>query len=1057
MNENFEPIRKVLADHLNPTQLVLKAPLSQLLAFFCPIEVTDDDLREYIANGTGQEVQPLVTFIQAALSAAADKITPTPVSEPETPERLEWVLGQLGIADSLEKIKSLLPEPEKPVIVDNDKKFRDWYTEDREAENNHYWQDYVRVLNNKGWDAAAIETVGEQAREVIRRIEDPCAEHYSSSRGLVVGYVQSGKTANFTAVAAKAIDAGYRLIIVLAGTLDNLRNQTQRRLDKELFGREAVLDGRDENELTSYDLKAETYFVNDAEWDLDWDDEGRGFIKHGDQQGNTGFPKIRRLTTSVNDYQGSRAGANAITVQRPHQDKEVHDPENLQNMGCMVAVVKKNAAVLAKLNADLKRAASSGGVISDLPTLVIDDESDQASINTKDNRKLSADDEKERTAVNREIVKLLENCPRAQYVGYTATPFANVFVDPSDPEDLYPRDFVLMLNEPPAYRGAKWFHDRLNFVEDPENATVENSQSAAFITPIREDADRTKEEYREELQEALDMFVLTGGIKKFREDKQRGLKFKHHTMLVHEKVHTRQHAETKNLLEELWTQRGYLVNRAWGPLKDLYSLRLAGVLSYDKYTDGYPVPETFDELKPYIKQAVAEMLDNTNTVGTTGGAPILQVDSDGNDSPSFEEGKVWKVLVGAAKLSRGYTVEGLTVSYFRRTTGAADTLMQTGRWFGFRAAYQDLVRLYAPDSLVEMFEAAMTDEENFRQEVKVYSEMSEDGAPLITPMRLAPLVHQSLPTLKPTSRNKMFNAEIADIASAPKVVELNVLPERREKKRLAENFTNVAVPLLRSLNAQTSELAYLRTEGYQKGEITVSAGTNEFHTGIIRASTFLDLVDKMNWNTSVAYRENQVEPRLRYMRRLVDNGKHSNPEDSMFDDVAVILPGMRKTGEGITLPGFDWKIPLIRRSRRPDRSDITGIDAKHAYVISNIARGNEPTELAPEDVEDLAGYPAVRGFEPVSESPFGGTYQQMRRRGAVELMLFDDRDPEKIKKMKAAGTYTEPDPAKGEVGVALAYNSPHALISQQSPCTWTVRVPGKQDQITVSESEVAEE
>ena len=126
-----------------------------------------------------------------------------------------------------------MPEPEPAVIVEED--FTEWYTPERQQENSHYWDDYRKVLSRNRWDAESIETVGAQATEVIRRIEDPKKPHYVSSRGLVVGYVQSGKTANFTAVTAKAIDAGYRFIIILAGTMDNLRDQTQRRLDLSLI------------------------------------------------------------------------------------------------------------------------------------------------------------------------------------------------------------------------------------------------------------------------------------------------------------------------------------------------------------------------------------------------------------------------------------------------------------------------------------------------------------------------------------------------------------------------------------------------------------------------------------------------------------------------------------------------------------------------------------------------------------------------------------------------------------------------------------------------------
>lgn len=264
MNDRFQEISKEIAYVLYPSKLRLTRSLQSRLEDE-DFDLSTEELRTYLVEGSETHVQPLLTFVIAAVDADRKVLRPDTNTAPGSPERLDWVISQLGLDSVREELMARLPKEDPIVIVDE--AFRHWYTPEREAEHTGYWDDYQRVLQRNGWNAESIATVENQAREVLKRIEDPAADHYVSSRGLVVGYVQSGKTANFTAVAAKAIDAGYRLVIVLAGTLDNLRNQTQRRLDKELFGREAVLAGFDESTMTEKEMRMEAYFSGeDEEW-----------------------------------------------------------------------------------------------------------------------------------------------------------------------------------------------------------------------------------------------------------------------------------------------------------------------------------------------------------------------------------------------------------------------------------------------------------------------------------------------------------------------------------------------------------------------------------------------------------------------------------------------------------------------------------------------------------------------------------------------------------------------------------------------------------------------
>jgi len=1060
MSNRFAQIAEEIRTVLSPTSPRLNRTLQDRLEVE-DFELSTDELRCYLKEGSAEDAQPLITFFLSALETDGELLRPTTDTAAGSSERFDWIVSRLGLTDVREELQARLPKPEPIVIVDQE--FRNWYTPERESEHSNYWKDYVSVLERNGWDARSISTVENQAREVLRRIEDPTAEHYVSSRGLVVGYVQSGKTANFTAVAAKAIDAGYRLIIVLAGTLDNLRNQTQRRLDKELFGREAVLAGIDEDDMTVKQERSEAYFSGeDEEWDRHWNNPGKesAFIEHGPFLGAKGFPWIKRLTTSADDYR-VRTGANPLNIEIPDKNRPIHDPENLFNMPCMVAVMKKNASVLQGFNADLRRAFKVNSALKDLPVLVIDDEADQASINTKNNTKRDAEEEKKRTAVNAEITNLLKICPRAQYIGYTATPFANVFVDPSDPEDLYPRHYVLMLNEPPAYRGAKWFHDRTDFIDNPDEATLETSRSEAFIRNLAEESDICEEDFDDvrmkELQTALDMFVLTGAIKLYRHDQNMSYRFKHHTMLVHEHTGQDTHENAKKILEELWRSRGYNLGRPIPELKQLFDSDLLPVMRIEEYSAGAPYPETYEALHPYVAKAYAEMMKGVER----GNAPILQVDSRGGDVPDFEAGRVWKVMVGGAKLSRGYTVEGLTVSYFRRRTAGADTLMQTGRWFGFRKGYQDLVRLYAPPTLVEMFEAAMHDEEVFRANIRAYEELEEFGNPRLTPMRLAPLVQQSRPDLKPTARNKMFNSYLVKSASAPEVVDMLTIPDRSDRVRLAANFSEVALPLLRVLGSHPEEMAYVRIRNRMSEHFKLEPGTLNAYLGIMPSPQFIGLLETMRWHEGSAYKENFINPRLRYLRELAGTGRHSNHSNSDFADVAILLPVPKKrnwkTSKFINVPGITFPVPLVRRSRREGRHDITATPLTYRYIAQTIAAGDLVSDIHPDDAAafDPEGTLAPK-FAHLQE-PEALLTGNNRARGSVVLTLFDDREQHTVKAMELAGHYTPPSFEKGEVGVALAFNSPHyPVLTNRGVLEWSVRLPSKdgEDPITIDANEV---
>ncbi|MFE1909525.1 Z1 domain-containing protein, partial [Streptomyces gardneri] len=698
--------------------------------------------------------------------------------------------------------------------------------------------------------------------------------------------------ANFAGVIAKAVDAGYRLVIVLGGTLNMLRAQTQRRLDMELVGRENIVRGASEYESD---------YADDPAWS-----QGK-FATFGALPSSLGAFDIHRMTTRDDDYQSLLQGIVALEYEKQEPGLPLYDPRNLHRAPARLMVVKKNKQVLGKLVKDLRKIKTP---LSEIPVLIVDDESDEASVNTSDLAKPNA----ERTAINQKISELLQMLPRAQYVGYTATPFANVFVDPSDTEDIFPKDFIISLPRPTAYMGARDFHDLDSDFSDEER-TYANSNEMAHVRDIvvEDDEDDTC------LERAMDMFVLTAAMKLYREDKG-GLGdgyFQHHTMLIHESVRQDAHRELLGRVTRLWWDAGYLGARGHERLRTLFDTDVAPVSAVR--ADGQAVPASFEELAPYIGPASIRIGGDQR--------PIIVVNGDKDietGEADFDKRSIWKILIGGQKLARGFTVEGLTVSYFRRRAGNASTLMQMGRWFGFRQGYRDLVRLYLGRQetmgrkdidLYAGFEAICRDEEAFRSELAQYA-VTVDGRPQITPDRVPPLVSQHIPWLKPTSPNKMYNSRLVTLRSPGQWQEPTAYPTKASDLR---HNTYLWMPVLDSLSAEPTQVSC---------HLPDKAVTHRYAalTGRIGADTLLDLVSRARWGAP-----SQFDPHLDYLREITT----SIP--AQVDDWIVLAPQHSQAGRRIRLGATGRAYSYFARDRR--RYPLFGAvsDLKHRAVALRIA------------------------------------------------------------------------------------------------------------------------
>jgi len=976
--------RPAWADALTNVFIALKnqqpMPLLPLLSAMSGTSVTGTELAEFMREADENDSALTQARMTVAKWDSQDEYTDTSgnPTTARTKERRAAVYVGLSLCEEAASAFTQRVEVfDVPTVVIS-KTFEPWYAEERKLRTKVYWDDYEAYLRDvKKWPAASITSLDESTTEVIERLSRPTRTDAKQTKGLVVGYVQSGKTANFTGVAAKAIDAGYRLIIVLTGTIEILRSQTQRRMDMELMGVENILAGQDPTDPA---------VVKELDYQQDTDWKAERFVKHGASLEQPGVVEIARVTSHHSDYKRLPQAMTKLKFARKNKQKPLNDEENLFHSGAYVAVIKKNSAPLKKLIQDLKPLKND---LAELPVLIIDDESDQASVDTTNPAKWKKDtaENRKRTTINQLITEILEICPRAQYVGYTATPFANVFVDPDDERDLFPADFVLSLHRPPGYMGVQEFHDVGKRWDDVERSVV-NSNELAHVRTLVGDTDSDPDGRIAEIQQALDAWVLSGAIKKYRENESDHT-YRHHTMLVHESVKRGDHADTADDVRAVWSRAKFNSGEGFARLQKLYAEDFLPVMN--ARAEGAPVPKTFDELKPFIGSALAQI--------TIDGDPVLIVNSDKEIQAQqkkldFEADKVWRILVGGTQLSRGFTVEGLTVSYFRRKAGQADTLMQAGRWFGFRPGYQDLVRLYirrdAKADLYEAFEALLMDEEAFRVELRQYAGFDENGMPILEPRQIPPLVSQHLPWLKPTARNKMWNAVIANKAPTD-IQDLYALPVRGSEEN-RKNFDNVVIPLLN--HATSKVMLSYKLDGR-------SGLQQQACVGLVCAETFLKLFEELSWHPE--HHANTKALRA-FIRKATDNKK--------ITDWAVVWPWPNSGGRMFDISELGGAVPVVQRKRRANRNDFVGSDRKHRAAARPIARG-----------ESVA---------PLGKSP---------TRGVVLVSIAPDREHDE------ATSPIKRDELVGLISIAV----PAEAVSPSNIIQWTVINTAKPEDVVVDQ------
>ena len=553
----------------------------------------------------------------------------------------------------------------------------DWYA--GPGANSTNWTGLENRLKELDRSDEEIKSVDEESTTIVSLLDSPGQEQFST-RGLVIGHVQSGKTGNMAAVIAKAADTPFKFFIVLSGMTDSLRNQTQSRLDADIVST-----------------------CESNRW-FSWTKVDR--IENG-------------AVVEKGDFNHPAVGGFPLDGSKNH-----------------LAVIKKNAGILRRLLAKLR--STPVAVLRQTPVLIIDDECDQASVN-------SAALDRAISTINRLVREIIEILPRVSYVGYTATPFANVLISPANVDDLYPRHFIHPMRRPKAYFGAVELFGR----EALEGDKVDVETGFNMIREVPEDeAPRLRPSSRARggfnfevtpaLANAIRYFVLTVAARECR-----GQESEHSSMLVHTSVLNSVHKSTERAvrpyMESLSSRLASGDSTLLRELQDLWEEECSKVSSEDFGRTSL----TFDQLCPRLA-VVAQSIE----------VKVENWSSDDRIDYSIPARRY--LVIGGNVLARGLTLHGLIVSFFMRSSSQYDTLMQMGRWFGYRKGFEDLPRVWMEASVREAFFDLATVEEEIRRDAHRYADEN------FTPEEFAVRIRK-IPGLAITARSKMRNAVTARI------------------------------------------------------------------------------------------------------------------------------------------------------------------------------------------------------------------------------------------------------------------------------------------------------
>lgn len=612
--------------------------------------------------------------------------------------------------------------------------FVSWLPGKRQSIGWDRWLNYKAWLLRENRPPKVIDKMDELTDKILDLVGDPTVGGAWSRRGLVIGDVQSGKTSTYMALFNKAADAGFRLIIVLAGGTELLRQQTQQRVDEGFIGRDSRLTAT----RSGVNATPSRYI--------------------GVGQLDKSLAKANGMTTVMQDFRKTSQAATNISVSSDSPEPYVF-------------VVKKNKSVLNALAMWLDQQPKSQGKL-DIPVLLLDDESDYASVNTRE------DDNP--TAINAAVRGVLDRFSRSSYLAFTATPFANIFIDHDNTNDLFPRDFVYSLEAPTNYVGsARTF----GTADDSRSVSVIDLEDADDFFPAGHKSGHNIPGLPNSLNEAIRTFFVANAIRDLRGDDSA------RSMLINV-------SRFKNVQRQVFSWVESEVSR----------LRTAVDLHAKAYTQGTPnstldlLRETFQERYSHLEFEWPEVLGVLrNAVSSI----RVELHNSDRDKKLAEEETAWDqpprlIAVGGDVLSRGLTLGGLMTSYFYRRVAASDTLMQMARWFGYRDGYADLCRVWIDPGVAADYRFVDDSVEELRRDLALMEKQR------LTPSDFGLAIKKHPGSLLVTARNKMKSASVdkKSVSLAGRRIETTKLTSRSS---VLESNYHAFDALVRALQSDSLE------------------------------------------------------------------------------------------------------------------------------------------------------------------------------------------------------------------------------------------------------------
>ncbi|MEH7393188.1 Z1 domain-containing protein [Bacillus sp. JJ1474] len=689
---------------------------------------------------------------------------------------IDDVMFQKWSLEMFKKYKIGLEVP-KDYVMRNGRE-KGWF-KPQMAASGFYWTRYRRYLTEvKKWPLEAVQAIDETTNQIMASIGNPKSMEPFDNRGLALGYVQSGKTANFTGLINKAYDLGYKLVIVLSGIHNDLRAQTQIRLNEEVIGNRTDKNGNPIGVAQIYS--------------------------------NTADHIISSWTTDINDIKSSQRGTSNLNAPT-------------------LMVVKKNKTVLESLRDQLINHRDLYNL--DIPILIIDDEADQASVDTS-----NPDKNEDPKTINRLIRQILEVFNRKAFVGYTATPFANLLISKEgrteeEGDDLYPKDFLVGLPKPKEYCGPEEYFNVEEDADDTRPSLIRplRQEDLDVFTTIKKKTDADKfEEVPPQMREAILAFLLAIAIRNLR-----GQRKKHNSMLIHT---SRFKDVQSSVKDEVWRTFDAISKQLqYNPessviaeLQELYEndIRLTSREWPNENHPDFSWEDVYEELRK-CSESIQVFEINGNS-------------RDALDYHQYKEDGLNVIAVGGDKLSRGLTLEGLSITYYFRNTLMYDTLMQMGRWFGYRKGYMDLCRIYTSEEIASNFEHLAIAMIQLRQEFDRLAAMGK------TPSEYA-VKMLSHPTMMLTSPLKMRNAVSSNVIYAGTLQQTRLFDP---SEQVLKGNMDATVKLVNKL--QLEKNTYRKTNYFTASDVNaelIKEYLSEYQTAdstIVNSVLISDYIDRAN-------------------------------------------------------------------------------------------------------------------------------------------------------------------------------------------------------------------